>query len=92
MFTALSADLKSEEPIDVVCHESYPDNATLWDEWTMLKYVPFNPVDKFTMDICKENKTGTIYRVLKGAPQVGFLLIIFFLFLSPLHHSTLIVD
>eukprot|EP00884_Botryococcus_braunii_P014021 jgi/Botrbrau1/2261/Bobra.101_2s0085.1 len=70
MFTALSADLKSEEPIDVVCHESYPDNATLWDNWTMLKYVPFNPVDKFTMDIVKENKTGKIYRVVKGAPQV----------------------
>lgn len=69
-FTALSADLKSEEPIDVVCHESYPDNATVWDGYTLVKFVPFNPVDKYTMAIIKDNATDKIFRVMKGAPQV----------------------
>jgi H+-transporting ATPase len=69
-FTALSADLRSEEPIDVVCHESYPQNATLWDNYSLVKFVPFNPVDKFTMAIVKENSTGHVFRVMKGAPQV----------------------
>lgn len=69
-YTALSADLKSEEPIDVVCHESYPDNATLWDHYSLVKFVPFNPVDKFTMAIVKDNASGSVFRVLKGAPQV----------------------
>ncbi len=69
-FTALSADAHGEEPIDIVCLESYPDSATLWDNYKLVKFVPFNPVDKFTMAIIQDAKTGNVFRVLKGAPQV----------------------
>lgn len=54
----------------MVCHESYPDNATVWNDYTLVKFVPFNPVDKFTMAIIRENATDKIFRVMKGAPQV----------------------
>ena len=67
---ALSANIVSEEPIDVVMHEAYDGNATLWDNYTLQKFVPFNPTDKYTIAIVKDNKTGECTRIMKGAPQV----------------------
>ena len=69
-YSALSANISTEEPIDMVMHDSYPGKASLWQEYTLIKFIPFNPVDKFTMAIVKENATGKIQRVMKGAPQV----------------------
>lgn len=69
--SALSANIVGEEPIDVVLHESYPGNATLWDNYKVIRSVPFNPVDKYTIAIVQENATGLIRRYMKGAPQVG---------------------
>jgi hypothetical protein len=37
----------------------------------MAKFVPFNPTDKYTIAFVKDNATGEIERVMKGAPQVG---------------------
>ncbi len=67
---ALSANIVSEEPIDVVMHEAYDGNATLWDNYTLQKFIPFNPTDKYTIAIVKDNKTGEVTRIMKGAPQV----------------------
>ena len=55
----------------MVMHDSYPGKDTLWQNYTLKKFVPFNPVDKFTMAIVVENATGKVQRVMKGAPQVG---------------------
>jgi len=66
---ALSANISTEEPIDMVMHDSYPGKDTLWQSYTLKKFVPFNPVDKFTMAIVQENATGKVQRVMKGAPQ-----------------------
>jgi hypothetical protein len=67
---ALSSNLAGEEPIDVVMHNCYPGKDTLWSEYTLKKFVPFNPVDKYTIAIVTDNKTGRAFRVMKGAPQV----------------------
>eukprot|EP00884_Botryococcus_braunii_P002709 jgi/Botrbrau1/12439/Bobra.0094s0008.1 len=67
---ALSANIVSEEPIDVVLHEAYDAHETLWDNHTSTKYVPFNPVDKYTVNHVKPNDGSRPFRVLKGAPQV----------------------
>ncbi|KAK9838144.1 hypothetical protein WJX81_003766 [Elliptochloris bilobata] len=69
-YAALSANISTEEPIDMVMHDSYPGKDTLWENYTLKKFVPFNPVDKFTMAIVQEKSTGKIQRVMKGAPQV----------------------
>ena len=53
----------------MVMHDSYPGKDSLWQAYTLKKFVPFNPVDKFTMAIVQENATGKIQRVMKGAPQ-----------------------
>jgi len=68
-YAALSANISTEEPIDMVMHDSYPGKDTLWQSYTLKKFVPFNPVDKFTMAIVQENATGKVQRVMKGAPQ-----------------------
>ena len=36
-----------------------------------IKYVPFNPNDKFTCATIVEEATGKTFRVMKGSPQVG---------------------
>lgn len=54
----------------MVMHDSYPGKDTLWQNYTLKKFIPFNPVDKFTMAIVQENATGKVQRVMKGAPQV----------------------
>ena len=35
-----------------------------------VKFVPFNPNDKFTCATIVEESTGKTFRVLKGSPQV----------------------
>lgn len=54
----------------MVLHNSYADKDNLWKGYKMLKYVPFNPTDKFTMAILLDERTGQTIRVMKGAPQV----------------------
>ena len=70
-YGALSANIVSEEPIDMVLHESYEGNKTLWDDYTLEKFVPFNPTDKYTIAIVQEKGNGKEHRIMKGAPQVG---------------------
>ena len=70
-YGALSANIVSEEPIDMVLHESYEGNKTLWDDYTLEKFVPFNPTDKYTIAVVKEKGNGKEHRIMKGAPQVG---------------------
>lgn len=69
-YAALSANLASEEPIDTVMHGAYPGRHALWEQYTLIKYIPFNPVDKFTVAVVRENASGRTFRVMKGAPQV----------------------
>ena len=71
MWGALSANIVSEEPIDMVLHESYEGNKTLWDDWTLEKFVPFNPTDKYTIAVVKNKQSGQEKRIMKGAPQVS---------------------
>ena len=37
----------------------------------IIKFVPFNPTDKYTIAFVKNNATGQVERVMKGAPQVS---------------------
>ncbi|KAF8059373.1 PMA1 [Scenedesmus sp. PABB004] len=77
-YAALSANIVGEEAIDVVLHNTYPDAAHLWVEegskattgYRRLKFIPFNPVDKFTMAVVEDVATGRVLRLMKGAPQV----------------------
>lgn len=69
-YGALSADVSSEEAIDVVLHNTYPDHDNLWKGYKRIKFVPFNPVDKFTMAVIEDETTGQVFRLMKGAPQV----------------------
>ncbi|PSC74572.1 plasma-membrane proton-efflux P-type ATPase [Micractinium conductrix] len=69
-YSALSANIVTEEPIDMVLHESHPNRDTLWEECTLARFIPFNPTDKYTVAYVKDKKTGEIERVMKGAPQV----------------------
>jgi hypothetical protein len=43
-----------------VLHNTYPAKDTLWNNYTRLKYVPFNPVDKFTMAVVQDNSTKKV--------------------------------
>lgn len=43
---------------------------TLKERFKTTKYIPFNPVDKFTCATILDNQTGKSFRVLKGSPQV----------------------
>lgn len=67
---ALSANTITEEPIDVVLFESYPEAKTLKDRYKMIKFVPFNPVDKITIATIHDTQTNEKFRLLKGSPQV----------------------
>ena len=53
-----------------VLAESYEHKDTLWDEYECPKFVPFNPVDKYTIAIIRDKKSGEMMRIMKGAPQV----------------------
>ena len=78
-YGALSADVGSEEAIDVVLHNTYPDPDGLWKGYRRLKFVPFNPNDKFTMAVIEDERSGQVFRLMKGAPQVRFQLLLRFL-------------
>jgi len=54
-----------------VLAESYEHKDTLWDEYECPKFIPFNPVDKYTIAIIKDKKSGEMMRIMKGAPQVS---------------------
>lgn len=69
-YAALSTNIVTEEPIDMVLWESYPESKSLKETWKMVKYVPFNPTDKYTIASMQELSTGKIIRLLKGSPQV----------------------
>eukprot|EP01134_Creolimax_fragrantissima_P006719 CFRG6719T1 len=70
-YGALGAKIENEEPIDLCCHDAYGKKKDiLWDEYTCIKYVPFNPNEKRTIATIREEATGKIFRASKGAPQV----------------------
>mmetsp|Transcript_11130 Transcript_11130/g.33371 ORF Transcript_11130/g.33371 Transcript_11130/m.33371 type:complete len:1061 (-) Transcript_11130:545-3727(-) len=70
-YGALSANISSQEPIDVVMHESHDGHQTLWDHYKQVKFVPFNPTDKYTIaTVLSNDEGGKPYRLMKGAPQV----------------------
>ena len=64
--------ISSQEPIDVVMHESCEGHETLWDSYKQVKFVPFNPTDKYTIASVVPNDGSPPYRLMKGAPQVWF--------------------
>ncbi|KAG1652728.1 hypothetical protein FOA52_007442 [Chlamydomonas sp. UWO 241] len=66
---ALSTNIVTEEPIDMVLYNAYPDPEAL-KKWKTTKFVPFNPTDKLTCATLVEEGTGRIMRVAKGSPQV----------------------
>ena len=70
-YAALSAQIDSEEAIDVVLVESYPGSGTMWNNLKQSKFVPFNPTDKYTIGFVTEPSSGNVYQLMKGAPQVG---------------------
>lgn len=69
-YGALSANTITEEPIDMVLHESYPNRDTVDQDYKTIKFIPFNPTDKYTVAYRQDAKTGAIERIMKGAPQV----------------------
>lgn len=69
-FGALAARIENNEAIDVVCYNTYPENASIKTDFTLLHYTPFDPTTKRTIAKLKDNKTGEIFRACKGAPQV----------------------
>ena len=71
--SALSAQINSEEAIDIVLIESYKQYDQLWNEYTQYKYTPFNPTDKYTISYVRDQSSGKEMRLMKGAPQVSSL-------------------
>jgi len=69
-YGALSANTVTEEPIDMVLFESYAESHLIKERYTLKKFIPFNPVDKYTVAHLVENDTGKYIQVMKGAPQV----------------------
>lgn len=67
---ALAARTENNEPIDLVCFNSYEKKDSLWNEFTLLHYTPFDPVTKRTIAKIRHNETGRVFRTCKGAPQV----------------------
>ena len=65
---ALSTNIVTEEPIDMVLYHSYSNQEELKTHKTV-KFVPFNPVDKFTCATV-QRPDGSFVRILKGSPQV----------------------
>lgn len=53
-----------------VLQESYEHKDTLWDNYECPKFIPFNPVDKYTIAIIRDKQSGEMMRIMKGAPQV----------------------
>lgn len=67
---ALSTNIVTEEPIDMVLWNSYPDSADLKNHYKTTKFIAFNPTDKFTAATIVELATGKVFRIMKGSPQV----------------------
>eukprot|EP00195_Chlamydomonas_chlamydogama_P015211 CAMPEP_0202890410 /NCGR_PEP_ID=MMETSP1392-20130828/817_1 /ASSEMBLY_ACC=CAM_ASM_000868 /TAXON_ID=225041 /ORGANISM="Chlamydomonas chlamydogama, Strain SAG 11-48b" /LENGTH=1114 /DNA_ID=CAMNT_0049573971 /DNA_START=250 /DNA_END=3594 /DNA_ORIENTATION=+ len=66
---ALSTNIVTEEPIDMVLYNSYAERDEL-KNYKTVKFVPFNPVDKYTCATVVDQRTGKAVRLLKGSPQV----------------------
>jgi H+-transporting ATPase len=47
-------------PMFQVLHNTYPAKDHLWEHYERLKFVPFNPNDKFTMAVIKDKQTGKV--------------------------------
>ncbi len=43
----------------------------LVEKYDQIKFVPFNPVDKYTVAIVMDKESCSTFRILKGAPQVS---------------------
>jgi hypothetical protein len=60
-----------------VLHNTYPDKDNLWSGYRRLKYVPFNPVDKFTMAVVEDKETGKVWfsdqHTVTGSRQLNAL-------------------
>lgn len=69
-YGALSADVAGEEPIDMVLFNNYANAKDLAARYKKIKWVPFNPTDKFTAITLMDQETGRVFRLLKGSPQV----------------------
>ncbi|KAG2433300.1 hypothetical protein HXX76_008366 [Chlamydomonas incerta] len=69
-YGALSADVAGEEPIDMVLFNNYPNAKEMAARYKKIKWVPFNPTDKFTAVTLMDQETGRVFRLLKGSPQV----------------------
>jgi H+-transporting ATPase len=67
---ALSANIVTEEPIDMVLWQSCPNAAEMRKEYKTTRFVPFNPTDKYTSATLVHEATGETFRVMKGSPQV----------------------
>mmetsp|Transcript_24189 Transcript_24189/g.43300 ORF Transcript_24189/g.43300 Transcript_24189/m.43300 type:complete len:1063 (-) Transcript_24189:267-3455(-) len=68
-YAALSTNIVTEEPIDMVLYNSYPEKHELANYKTV-RFIPFNPTDKFTCATVVETATGKTVRIMKGSPQV----------------------
>lgn len=68
-YGALSARIENNEPIDVCIHEACREHERLWDEWELLHYVPFDPVNKRTIATVRCRATGAVVRAVKGIVQ-----------------------
>lgn len=51
-------------------HNTYHDRDNLWGQYKRLKYVPFNPVDKFTMAVVEDKQTGKVRGCWGGGASV----------------------
>ncbi|GBF93844.1 plasma-membrane proton-efflux P-type ATPase [Raphidocelis subcapitata] len=69
-YGCLGSNTVTEEAIDVVLANSYGGKDTVWNDYKLVKWAPFNPTDKFTMAVLREGASGRTFRVMKGAPQV----------------------
>lgn len=58
-------------PVVVRCNSAVlSSQKSLKDAWKLVRFVPFNPVDKYTCATVQETATGRTIRLLKGSPQV----------------------
>jgi hypothetical protein len=56
---ALSANTATQEAIDVVLFEAHPGKDTLWGDYTLKKFVPFNPVSPLNSSRAALGQEGT---------------------------------
>lgn len=68
-YGALSTNIVTEEPIDMVLYNSYGKPEEM-KKYKTIKFVPFNPTDKYTAATVVEEATGKTFRLMKGSPQV----------------------